>query len=501
MGPDCVQPGSDEPDWLRPPDAMAAAAWRRKGWLLAGLVLGLGAAAAVSKLLPPAYQSSAQISILRKSPEAVPDPHLSALEALAPPTEVLRSPAIVADAVKARNLGQLASFAYGDGDVVTRVRAALTAVPAKVPAGQGNLFRLACQGPNGDDCRTVLAAVLDSYRASLERQHQDATGNAIEFLLREQEKVRKELAKQEADYLTFREAAPLLGKARDGLDLRQERLNGLQTKRSALLLQKLEVEGQLATLERVLKEGHSPDAVLVLLAEFSRRGEAGEPGARAAADPHEQLLPLLLEERKLLQLHGPSHPEVQAVRGRIDAARRLLLLPPAAWKAEADGSPPEDPVQVHVAVFRQKLEHLKTAEAILTAAFQKEQDEARRLAASEIRNETFQSNIAQGRQLTEALVKRLNDSSLIKGAGGYRVEVIEPPSAPRRVSPNFLLNLTVGGFLGILAGLLVAVGVPGRPGRRPHVRSPRTTDGAVSDPEQLAVSNGDRPPAVRASLP
>jgi uncharacterized protein involved in exopolysaccharide biosynthesis len=501
MNRDRLQDGREEPDRMFQPETFTRAAWEHKGWLFVGLLFGLGTSAAVSKLLPSAFQSTAQISILRKYPEAIPDSHPAAMDSIAPPTEVLRSPAIIENAIRSGDLGALSIFAHGDGDLVVRIRTALTVVPAKVPPGQGNLFRLSYRDGDGEDCQTVLRAVLDSYRTFLEEQHQVAAGNAIELILREQEKVRKELARQESDYLAFREEAPLLGKARDGLELKQERLNSIQAKRSALLLQKVEVEGQLAAVEHARKAGRDPDTVLVMLTDFARRNEATEPGARTTPGMQEQLAPLLLEERRLLRLCGPRHPEVAAVRERIDTARRLLLLPPAAWKAAPSaesGSPPrEDPVQTHVDVLRHRLEQLKIAEGLLAATFQKEQDEARRLAAYEIRNETFLSNITLSRQLYEALVKRLNDSSLIKGTGGHHVEVVEPPSAARRVAPNYPLNLAVGTFLGLLAGLFLATWADARAARRRDQRlaglasrSVCLTNGAPPNPEPVPEANG-----------
>jgi hypothetical protein len=141
---------------------------RKQDWLFVGLLFGLGASAAVSRLLPSAYQSTAQISILRKYPEAIPDAHPAAMDSIAPPTEVLRSPAIIENAIRSGDLGLLGIFAHGDGDLMPRIRTALTVVPAKVPAGQGNLFRLSYRDGDGEDCQTVVRAVLDSYRAFLE---------------------------------------------------------------------------------------------------------------------------------------------------------------------------------------------------------------------------------------------------------------------------------------------------------------------------------------------
>src|SRR6185437_13527209 len=92
--------GNETPGRVLDPETILRAAWRRKGRLLAALVLGLGISAAVSQALPRTYQSTAQISILRKFPEALPDSHpISPMDSIAPPTEVLRSPAIIENAI------------------------------------------------------------------------------------------------------------------------------------------------------------------------------------------------------------------------------------------------------------------------------------------------------------------------------------------------------------------------------------------------------------------
>src|SRR5262249_12676124 len=154
----------------------------------------------------------------------------------------------------------------------------------------------------GADCCAVLRAVLESYAQHLDRKHQVAAADTVEGISRELETRRQELAAQEADYRTFREQAPLLARARNGLALWQESINHIQATRSALVLRRVEFEGQLAVAELALREGHSSDALLVLLADASRKSEAGDSGSRQGAGLQEQLLPLLLEEGKLLRL-------------------------------------------------------------------------------------------------------------------------------------------------------------------------------------------------------
>jgi len=211
-------------------------------------------------------------------------------------------------------------------------------------------------------------------------------------------------------------------------------------------------------VDAALRAGLTRDAA-AMVADFSSKNEAGEsPGTRQLTH-QEQLFPLILEERKLLDTYGPKHPEVLAVRNRIEATRRLLLLPPTAWdgasKNAQDGKrPPVDPVQAHVQMLRQKLEYIKISEGLLTKLYETEYAEARRLAAYEIQDESFRSGIALNNQLYETLVKRLGEASLVRG--GYDVEALEPPLAGRKVAPNGLLFLSLGAFLGGLLALGLA---------------------------------------------
>src|SRR5262249_40222670 len=156
--------------------------------------------------------------------------------------------------------------------------------------------------------------------------------------------LRAELAAKEEAYLKFRSTAPILGKNRDGLDLRQERLNSIQSKRSALLLRRLEVESQLVAIQNALKEGHSRESVMVMLAESWTKAAGGEPGREKQPPFQDHLLPLLTEERKLVLAYGVNHPEVIAIRNKIEVARQHLVLPWAAWGSGMDDPRTKNPL-------------------------------------------------------------------------------------------------------------------------------------------------------------
>lgn len=481
------------------PAALAGVAWRYR-WLVAlGLLAGLGGGAAVARSLPPVYQSSAQISIVRKRPDAVTGVDsrtLAGEDAIAPPTEVLRSSLVIGGAVRAGKLAALSTLARPDGDLTEAVRGGLSVLPVRTPAGQSSLYKLTFRGGDGDDCRTVLDAVLGSYSELLEKRHRAVSRDTIELILREKESLRKELAEKEKAYRAFREQAPLLVKTRDGPDPRQERLNAIQAKRSALLLQKVELEGQLTAVERALAAGANPEAVLVSLAHFTYRSDAVTPGPNGTTSPQDQLLPLLVEERRLLRLHGPKHPEVLAAGARIESMRRLLLLPVTAWKSARDGAAPPlsdtEAIRAHLDLLRQLAQRAAIADGMLTEALRREQDELRRLTSYEIQNEAFQTSIALNRQLYETLIKRLNEVSLLRDAGGYQVELVEPPAIGRRIGPSLSLALAVGGALGLLVSLGLAAIANARPRRLPRAAGPSagppdSSNGTIPTPAGTAA--------------
>lgn len=455
------------PEFRWEPAALASVGWRQKHWIVLGLLVGIGAGVACGILLPRVYQSSAQISFLKKRPDSVTGVdtrQLSADDYLAPPQEVLRSSLIIDGAIRAKGLAALPIFDEGEKDLAEKIRNSLTVTPSKGPPGQMVVYKLAYRSRDIEASQAVLSAILDSFQDFIDKRHNSISVDSIDLIVREKQALQKSLEEKEAAYRAFRETAPLPGSGKDGLELRQERLNSIQTKRSNLLLQRLELEGQLAALETALKEGRNAEATLALLAEFARKGDgSADAGRERPISLQDQLLPLLQEERRLLQVNGAKHPEVLAIQDRIESTRRLLLLPPTSWKRESsDGSAPpvhsvHDAVSLHMQLLRQKLDHVKISEELLAKVFQTEQEDARRLNAYEIQNESFRTSIHLNQQLYEALAKRLTEASLLKNVGGYQIEMIDPPSPGKRVAPSMAITLLVGAFLGTLVGCLLAL--------------------------------------------
>jgi capsular exopolysaccharide synthesis family protein len=463
-------------------------AWRRRFLLALGALAGLGMGVVAYTQIPPVYQSEAQVLVWQKRPDVMTsvDVRQGAVEdSLATHQELLKSTTILNQALRTHALEGLQSLQGKDGPVEV-ARKQLTVTRGKGLAGGNSVLQVSFRGKIDEECAPVLAAVLESYKRFLDAKHQTFSGDTLEQVLRGRADLEKELAAKEAAYQAFLEKSPLLMKKPDGADLRRDRLTSIQTKRSALLVRRVELQSQLDSIQSALRLGASRATVLALIAEFAHKSDDAGLVQSAASPIPDPLTPLLVEEQKLLERYGADHPEVQSVRKRIAVARSVVIVPAAAWDRPHDGQPSSvDPVQTHLQILGEKLRHVTLAEERLNRLFHDEHEEARKLAHDEIQDEAFRTGILLTRQSYDSLNKRLQDVNLVKGAGGYDIDIISPPSAARKVAPNALLILPLGALLGALAtlGLL-------------YLRE--TTGGRLNTPEEIRDRFGL---AVRGVIP
>jgi capsular exopolysaccharide synthesis family protein len=441
---------------------MLQIARRHKMLLGLGVVVGLLLGALYYVTTPPVYSSSAQVLVVKKRPDDVVGitGRYQPVEDYVSTHQVLvTSPLILLRAVKKRDLGSLPSFqgsngkpAAGPDDLASAIKEGLTVTRNKGTAGNNNILELSFRGKGPDDCYIILDAVLESYKDFLDETYRNMSDDTLKLVTDARDGLEKELEKKEAAYRQFREESPLLGN-KGGLDAREDSLSALQIKRAGLLMRRAEVQSQLTAVEAAVKAGRSREGVLALIVEFAGKMDAGETG-RDRPSPQDQLLPLLAEEKRLLALYGPQHADVRAVRERIEAARDLLTRPSAVY----DGKPQEqggDPVKLHVDYLKEKLNQIDTAEQALNKAFEKEHLELRKLTGYEVRDETFRKEIQRTSQLYDGIIKRLEDVSLAKEAGGYDARTIAAPAVGRKIAPRALTVLPIALFLGVLAGVVL----------------------------------------------
>jgi succinoglycan biosynthesis transport protein ExoP len=445
--------------------------WQRKSLVAVSTLAGLLFGFAFYAQRPPVYQSTAQVLVVKKRSDPLPitggDPRLTFVEDyLSTHLVLIKSPLIVERAVQKRELGSLPSYA-GRGDPSGEIMASLTALRDKDASGSGgpnNIINLAFRAPMAEDCGTVLNAIVESYQDFLDVSYRSVSDDTLGLITRARETLKNDLAEAEKKYAEFHKNSPLLFKGKDGINIYQERIAGLESKRSALLIRRTELEKRLAVIDQAAKDGHGRSAVMAFLAADHADAKTG-PVEQTLED---KLLPLQLQELQLSESFGDDHPDVRSVQKRIAMIREKAKRPTTGKGAadEKDKATEEaaahdeavaaDPAARYVEGLRQQLEEAKEVSEALKQQLGDLHSEARAMRSYEVEEEHLRGDILGIQQLHEGTIKRLAEINLVREAGGFDARTIAKPGTGAKVAPN-ALQFSFGGLaLGLLAGIGLA---------------------------------------------
>ncbi|MBW3596949.1 MAG: polysaccharide biosynthesis tyrosine autokinase [Planctomycetes bacterium] len=461
---------NDRTEWIEEPVEMAPQGpafdvlgmLRRRKWLiLVGLVAGLALGYLYFSQQRPVYESSAQVHVVKK---ATPDLPIGGIRAsgsydttLSDQPILIKSRLVLDRAVQEGDLSSLASF-RNSPTPADAVHSGLSA------EAYGNVLRLRFQGPNAEDCATVVNAVIDTYVSFLGDTHQNVGKETVQLITEAKDELLKQLSEKEDHYRTFRQESPLLWKDGQGTNIHRTRLAQIEAARSSLLLKQSQVRADLQAIEAALARGDNRAALMLMVGKTEDK-EAKE-AAFASSEPsaartiEQDLFPLRLEEEALLERYGPDHPRVIAVRKKMELTRNFhRSRASAAAKAPQSASPaePVDFLAVYVQSLREQLEVYDEQMAEMNDLFAQEQSDAKALTVHEVQEITFQKEIERTQRLFDAVVQRLEEINLVKDYGGYNVQVLAPPNVGAKVAPSLPKTMAVAGALGLLAGCLLAL--------------------------------------------
>jgi hypothetical protein len=430
--------------------------WRGRWLVLLSLLVALGVAHWKSRQDPAVFESTAQLLVtkLTRSGTQVNE----SVEDLRPEMEnqivVLRSPRIVDRAIARGKLASLPSLA-GSADVAGAVRAGLK---IRQQVGTRGVLELRFAGTASRDSQTILQSLIDVYHETLREKRLEFNEETAQLITRAKDELLGDLNRREAEYLQFRREAPPIWNADDKGTIHRSRLNEIEAARSDLIIVRSQMQAELRMLEQALREGVDKEAIAMMVAKLATRSGADDATRNARADRLDEareLLPLLVQERELLETLGDEHPRVREVRNRIELTRKLVRETNASVLAE-QSKPQRDMVTTYLESLRQEIRVTEAKESQLDALYRTEQDATRNSLDVELRDEQFRSDIARMKALFDAVVQRLGEMNMSKELGGFSVDVISPPTPGIQVAPVPWFYLAIGGACGALVGLLLA---------------------------------------------
>ena len=440
--------------------------WRRKRLFVTGLIVASALGLAYYFLLPPTYESAANVLLLQKRPAAVTgnqqyesnfEDYVGTHRAL------IVSPMIINRAVETADLGTLETFADLDPEWELLEMLTVHSGPRDLGDSADSIMTLVFQGPIPEDCPIVVQAILDSYKTFLAETYQDMSNDTMRLIGEARDLLKNDLQGQEDAYVEFRQQSPLVARGTDEVNPLQDRLTAIETERTQLLIRRAEVEGQLMAIQNAKKNNVDDEDLLALVTDLRNKQTTDNTTVNVSTSLDNQLLQLADREQELLEHFGPNHPRVVTVRQRIAAARQLLALPSTAYIQEPGGTrdtpggvrSDADAVQLYTQSLDQELARINLSEQLLTDLYQKEHELAKELSSYQLKDEGFRRNIDRTQQLYDGIISQLQEAGLVKDYGGFESRVIAEPLYGEQVSPS--KKIAVAGS--ILGGLCLALGL------------------------------------------
>ncbi len=450
---DSTAPAPGGLDWAR-------LAWHGKWFLLFGVVAGLVVGVLYCARRRPAYESSAQVMVIKKTLPATAaagtDPRASFYEDyMVSHQALLRSALIVQRALDKHHLAQLETLA-GQSDPAAALLGGLNCKRDGTNEAYSNILNLSFRGPVAADCPVILRALVSSYRGFLDETYKNISDETMTQVVQATESLRASLEQKEKAYEAFRRNGPVVYRKGDEVSLPQEEwLAEIQTKRLQLRMHQAEVRGRLRAVENAIKAGRDRSVILALMRPTlsGAKGEGDRP-------LEEQLTHLLLKEQLLLADFGPDHPEVISVRRSIGMTREMLRRPSEAALVSAqdkDGRARwEDPIPGFVESLKHELDDVESSLDALNDMADGEQKDIRELSRFKADDQRFRDDIAQTRQMFEPIRRRLEEVRLGREQGGVDARLIGPPGLGAAVDKSVPLILLSAGLFGLMAGFGLA---------------------------------------------
>jgi polysaccharide biosynthesis transport protein len=420
--------------------------WQRKALVLLGVVLGLLVGALAYWQRPAVYQANAQVHVIKRVPIAMEKQPMAFDDYMATHAVVLKSPYIIERAIKKKDLAALKTF-ENNGDPAGQIHSSFSVGRDKESSGGStNILLLSFRGPVPDDCKTIVAAVIEAYQEYLDITYKNSTDQTVELVQKLRDMLKNELGTAEKAMLDFRTDTSIYVRNKDNVNYQLERLLTLQKRSTEKSMYQKGLKDRIDYLEKQLKEGTGKEALEALVSGPDAPGI--NPNRIKAME--DQLLPLQLLEQDLLKYYGDENVHVQSVRSRIKLIREHF----DKLGTEMTGTD-KGPVQRHIDLLKQiereTALNVKSIDVLLDDAKAKAKD----LSSLELKEEELILDVKRKREVYESTVHRLTQLNMNRDTVGFEAKTLAQ-SPGFKVAPSAFQMIAAGLMVGLLAGIGLA---------------------------------------------
>lgn len=451
---------------------------RRVQWIVLSGVVAAAAAVAYFTLLPPRFESRAEVLLMRNDsgsmaagvPGATTNVDVSG-ELIANHMKIIQSKRVIENALMKQNLMELPSIMEQigvDETATDYIRKNLYVTSGGGGAArEAHVLNVALRHTLPDESKTLLEALLTEYESFVKETFQDINSEALKLMGDARVELEAEIADLDRQYSEFRMNAPLLSSETGGRDVYTARYEELAAESSRLALQideatgrlnlvkesmaKLATEGDVGGLSKLslIDEKNATRLGILVTVERGKAEsatfQAAQPERVAGANAeYSTLLNLKTRLKQLEKEYGAANPETVLVKEQIaemekfirDRAKELVVT-------EQIDLTPDDVMNAYVRMLTNDLEALTRQAKDVSEQLIVAEEEAKSLVALEIENEGLIRARVRREDLYNTVIDRLRNINMQQDNAPIINEIIEQPEIGEKVEPNLPIALAV----------------------------------------------------------
>lgn len=424
---------------------------RHKWLVLLGLLGGLALGHAAFTKLGPEYNAVAQILVTRQAQVPARESFSQAIlsEGRGEHVAIIKSPMIVSKAIEQGRLDQLPTL-KGSDDPIEDI---LDGLEVKRTAGQDsstiNVFEIKYRNKQREDAKAVVNAIIAAYQAYILETKQETTGELSQQISKMDGELAKQIEQKQKELLEFRKDAPLWWRSAPGeqrqpgdvTNVHQERVVDIERDRRLNLLRRAEINGKIRALQSAIDASSSSEELesvvrlLIATSQAASGAQAGATGANPLLGPNpaelasNQLLPLLIEEQKLLRDYADDHPDVINVRRSIAKLKEFYEARGVSLTelAGRDGRGQKiDVVAGYMRFLKQQIEEIEHKDTELTRIYESESQEVKGVVKFMVEDQARSEELDRLKAQWNAIVSNVSHLDLTRDSQDYSMKLLAP---------------------------------------------------------------------------
>ena len=425
---------------------------RRSFWLILFFVLLCsGLSILYYAKAPKTYQSMAKISVDEMSAPSVNSNERETLTgdiSIEKYLQTLKSTLILNPAIENGNFYDMEVFK--DADILYSLREGkkFAVKPADTKSNSG-VIKLTFSGSNKDECQQVLNAIVASFNDHIIDTTKNIGGENADIVKTAQDNWLADLKAVEAKIqkLSVRpELVTVDGRVTDPF---QMQLSLMHSELHSLRSERNKINARVENVRRDQALGKSSeDLVSEIMSETSDVSDG------AYARVQDQLVQLRVEEQELLNQYGNDHPQLRAIRRKLETVEQMKTQELASIRGGKTGTGvAPNMVASFLSMMGRKVELLLSEERQIETQIKSIQQKStsvsslvEELSALKRERERLEVGYAE-------IIERMSEMKALKGHLWRNLEILDPPSIAEVVAPKLSICLAAGLFLGSLSGL------------------------------------------------